>query len=1135
MIQIIEGASGSGKSYTVYQELIQASIKEPDKKFFFLVPEQFTMQAQRDIVTLHPKHGTMNIDIVSFNRLAYRVFEELNIRCEHVLEDFGKSMLLQRILMKHRQELPVFGACVNKAGFIDELKSLLTELFQYRIGREDIEQVYGAMTGTSMLKNKLHDLLYVYDAFREEVQGNYIIAEHILEMLAQHVPESQLLQNSVIYLDGFTGFTPIQYEVLGMLAQVCDAMTITVTIDKISAEKEQCEEHALFYLSKDTIHRVCNMADRLGIYVEERFLEGPSPRFSHSPELQHLEENLFRYPNLIWEKPVEHIHLQAMRSPRQELHQVARQIRSLVRSGRYRYRDIAVIHGNLEGIEPFVEELFPGLEIPYFIDTNQSIYMNPCLEAIRAVLEIAGQDYSYESVFRFLKTGVTGMETDELEQLENYVVAKGIRGAGWWQKELGETQVFQLLQPVIQALKQAKEVQEYVSILQEFLKTLHMQEQLEAAANNFEEQGNLVQAKAYLQISEKLEEIWDKMRVILGKETMQLDEFQTLLETGFDDISLGVIPPSLDQVTIGDIERTRLNHIKVLFVMGLNDGIIPRITRGGGILSEADRSILGQELELAPDSRSRVFTEQFYLYQNLTKTSEQLYLTYHVQDSDGNEALPAYIVGRIQRLFPNLPIEERVSEKMDWSSLETAKDSVEVLIAGLQTDGKISKEQGEIWKSLYVYLEMTQPEVIERIRQGYFYHNLDSSIAEETAARLYGNVLNASISRLETYSHCPYQFFLEYGLGLRKRELHEVSLGDMGNLLHHVVEQVFRQVENRNAEQTLLSEEKENVWETISDDMLMEMVEQEVQKTVEGEEDSVYLYSYKNRQLLRRIQRTAAYAVVDLKQQLLQGSMIPYQFELCFNRKQADPICRDLTSAQVSLDNGTDMRLSGIIDRIDICQDEEHVYVKVLDYKSSGKEIDVAYVNAGLQLQLLVYTNVVMEVLKRRFPHKEIVPAGSLYYGFRIPMVEKTAKAVTDALSRRINKETALTGIVNKEEPCVSLLGNVETLPVKVEEIEGVPTIQESDTVLSGERYRELLGEVQETVANIGNHMMAGKIPIRPVRAGRGLPCDYCDYRDVCKLDCVDGGNQIYTVGQLKAEVQGGRNHGVDQGTKDNN
>ncbi|MCM1495951.1 MAG: exodeoxyribonuclease V subunit gamma [Bacteroides sp.] len=1146
MIQIVEGPSGSGKSHLVYKEIIQLSIEFPEKRFFLIVPEQFTMQAQRDIVTLHPKHGTMNIDIVSFNRLAYRVFEELNIRCDQVLEDFGKSMLLQRILIENRKELPVFGACLNKAGFIDELKSLFTELFQYRIGRETMKEVYERLPGQEMLKRKLHDLLFVYDTFQQEIQGRYIIAEHVLEMLAKHVPASKLLQGSILYLDGYTGFTPVQYELLEELAQVSEALHITVTIDKASAEQETCAEHALFYLSKDTICRIRQLGDRLGIYVEETFLEGRCPRFTGAEGLRHLEENLFRYPYAVWKEPVQDIHIQVMGNPREELRKVARQIHAMVRNGQYRYQDIAVIHGKLEELEPLAEELLPRFGIPYFMDTNRSIYMNPCLECIRAVLDIVEKDYSYESVFRFLKTGVTGIEPDLLEQLENYVIRRGIQGYSWWQTvfqtDAEEAAMLPVLRcgaavlarlaPVTQALRQAETVSDYIRILQDLLETLNMREQLETAADTFEADGNLIQAKAYRQIYGKISEIWEKMDAILGKEGMKPEEFRSVLEIGLDDIALGVIPPSLDQVTIGDIERTRLNHVKVLFVLGINDGIIPRVTKGGGILSEADRSLLSQDLELAPDARSRVFREQFYLYQNVTKPSKALYLTYHVQDGDGNEVLPAYLIGRIQKLFPALKQELLVKEEFHWSCLETWEDSTDMISAVFQQEEHMTELEADLWKGLYAYYQANEPQILLRIRQGMRYNNVEHYIHPKTAARLYGTILNTSVSRLETYSRCPYQFYLEYGLGLKKREKNEVTLGDMGSLLHHVVEQIFKRVENREAEAILLSETGETIWDTITDDELVRMVEEEIQEAVGQEENSVYLYSHANRQLLNRIQQTAAYAAVDLRQQLLRGTMIPYRFEMTFNRNASDSDCQHLEAAELSLGQEALMRMSGIIDRIDICQDEEHVYVKVLDYKSSSKDIDADYVNAGLQLQLLVYTNVVLEVLQKKFPEKEIIPAGSLYYGFHIPMVEKTSKKITEALSRKISKETALTGIINKEEPCISLLGDEGILPIRLKEMDGVSTVMDSEHVLSLEQYQTLLAQARDTAALIGSAMLEGQIPIRPVRTGRSLPCDYCDYQDICKLDCGDGGNQICTVKQLRELRKGENSHGMDSSSK---
>ena len=519
------------------------------------------------------------------------------------------------------------------------------------------------------------------------------------------------------------------------------------------------------------------------------------------------------------------------------------------------------------------------------------------------------------------------------------------------------------------------------------------------------------------------------------------------------------------------------------------------------------------------------------MYQNLTKASEQLYLTYHVQDSDGNEVLPAYLIGRIQRLFEQLAVQELMRIELQMEQIETAEDSIALLAEGLQTDRKLTKEERELWKSLYDYYEAEQETVINQVKQGLFYYNQEAALSPEVAARLYGTILNTSISRLETYSRCPYQFFLEYGLKLKKRDTREITLGDMGNLLHHIVERVFSKVEQRNAEDILVSEDTENCWTQISDEELTTLVEQEIHQAVEQEQDSIYKDSYTNRQLLRRIQMTAAYAVVDLKNQLLQGKMIPYRFEMTFNRSYADPICRDLHSADLVLEDGSHMKLSGVVDRMDICQDEEHVYVKVLDYKSSGKEIDVTKVSVGLQLQLLIYTNVVLEVLQREFPNKKIIPAGSLYYGFRVPMVEKTGKKLTEALQHKIQRETAMTGVVNKEEPSISYLGDIETLPVKRKKTEEGTEIEESDTVLTESNYRQLLEEVTRTAAQIGSDMKRGDIPIQPVRTGRSVPCDYCAYREVCKLDCVDGGNQIYTVQQLKHSRKGESRHEMDKGT----
>lgn len=1146
MIQILEGPSGSGKSYQLYTRMIGQAIKEPERKFFLIVPEQSTMQAQRDVVTMHPQHGTMNIDIVSFNRLAYRVFEEQNVSCDHVLEDFGKSMLIKRILMEHRKELPVFGPNASRDGFVDELKSLLTELFQYRITEDRLEEVLKhreekRSAGDILLCQKLKELLFVYRRFREEIQGKYIIAEHILEMLAMHVPQSELLAGSVLFLDGYTGFTPIQYDLLQALAAKVSSMTITVTIDQASAEKEVISEHELFYLSKDTITRIRRLGERLDIYVEEEFLEGGAPRFRNAPELSFLEQNLFRYPYRVWkeqdQKAVSNasssigkrqdsqIRILAMKDTRQELQVVARQIHAMVREGRYRYRDIAIMHGDLKELAPIAEEVLPQLNIPYFIDMNQNMYMNPCLESIRALLFIAEQDYTYESVFRFLKTGILDCDymhdQDRMEALENYCRKKGIRGKRYWERVFSEEnlerkpegsweydtiqygmRVFDFIRTITDAWKEAETVQEYTEAVQEYLTKIHMEDILEQYVAHFEEDDNFVQARAYSQIYDKLKDILEKLKGILGDARISIDEFRMLLDTGLDDITLGVIPPSLDQLVIGDVERTRLNHVKVLYVMGVNDGIIPKVSRGAGILSEADRSALSQELELAPDSRRQVFTEQFYLYQNITKPSDALYLTYHSQTGDGNEVLPAYLIGRIRKLFPDITVETPELNRIDWDRIETEQDSRGLLVTRLheESSSRLSVQEGSIWKGLYLYYQQEAPEVLASLQEGAAYNNIRKSLTPETAARLYGEFLNTSVSKLETYSRCPYKYFLEYGLNLKKREMQEVSLSDMGTLLHGVVEQVFRRVETRHVEDHLVTEKDTgNPWEAITEEELTQLTMDAVDRIAESEQGEIYRQTAANQNLLKRMRQVAAYAIIDLKGQLMKGKMIPYRFELEFNRKNSDRECRNLQSASITLDQGTTMTLSGIVDRIDVCQDESHVYVKVVDYKSSQKELQMEQITAGLQLQLLIYTNVVMEVLKKRFPDKEIIPAGSLYYGFKIPMIEKKVKEETTL--KNIREATAMTGIINDDETCKAYMGDPSLLPGP-DETTG--------------QYTDLLNNVQSVVKNLGEEILKGQIPIRPVTAGRGLPCDYCDYKDVCKLDIKDGGNRIVTAKQLQ-------------------
>ncbi|MGN1175258.1 MAG: PD-(D/E)XK nuclease family protein, partial [Roseburia sp.] len=434
-LQFILGGSGSGKSTYLYQKVVEESMKNPRQNYLILVPEQFTMQTQKELISLHPKHAIMNIDVLSFNRLAFRVFDELGKTDFVVLEETGKNLVLRKVAGEKQKELKVLGGNLKKMGYIGELKSLISEFMQYNVTPEMIETV--SEKETSSFSYKMQDVVTMYQGFLDYLSDTYITTEEILDLLADLAGESALLKDSTLVFDGFTGFTPIQNKLLRVLFPLVKDIYVTVTIDDRENFYENPQIQDLFFMSKKMIRELLTIAEECDTEINEPIVqrEGNKKRFLHAEALYHLEQNLFRNTYKRYRKEQDSIRILTLKNPKEELLFAAGEIRRLVREEGYRYRDFAIVSGAEETYANYAKEIFDTYEIPIFMDQTKGVLFHPFTELIRAALEIIEQDFSYESVFRYYRTGLTAESEDAIDQVENYVLATGIRGYSRWSKK----------------------------------------------------------------------------------------------------------------------------------------------------------------------------------------------------------------------------------------------------------------------------------------------------------------------------------------------------------------------------------------------------------------------------------------------------------------------------------------------------------------------------------------------------------------------------------------------------------------------------------------------------------------------------------------------------------------------------
>lgn len=1147
-LQLILGGSGSGKTTYLYDMMIRESMEHPKKRYFMIVPEQFTMQTQKDIVARHPNHGTMNIDIVSFQRLAYRVFEELAVENLQVLDDMGKSMVLRKVAAKKRRELVLFQGHLNQAGFVNQLKSMLSEFYQYNITPQILREM-AQLAGTPLFGQKLKDFAVLFEGFQEYIAGHYITTEEVLDVLCRVLPRSKLVENSVIALDGYTGFTPVQYRLLELCLTHAGQVVVTVAADRRVPLYEVSGMQNLFYMSSQMTRRLTELARESRVEkLKDVWLEGVGkqkegsgkkeesasesilPRFVGSPELGWLEQNLFRYQRGSYQgEGTGGLELYQGNHPSGEISHVVHRIQELIRGEGLRYRDLAVVTGDLAGYGKEIAHQFEQNQIPFFMDDKKNVLDNPMVELIRGALEAIWRNFSYESVFRYLRTGLVTEEREMLDRMENYVIAMGIRGRKRWSEpwewtyreaaelNLTELNAFrdQVMAPLF-ALWEASgqkpaTVADMVQALEALLEACQVKEKLEAYQEYFLELKEYRLAKEYGQVYGRVAELLARLADLLGEEQVGRKEFMEILDAGFGEISVGVIPATVDRVVVGDITRTRLAHVKVLFFVGVNDGIVPMKKDTGSLLSDQEREFFGRHrLELAPTAREDSFRQRFYLYLVMTKPSRKLILSYATVGGDGKSRRPSYLVGEIRKMFPALECQGLDGGRPE--EIYSVAEAREQLVAGLRQyrdrPGKLpetKEEENKEFLELFRWFLQSEEHREEAVRlaEAAFTCYENQGIGHAVARALYGNILSGSVTRLEQYAACAYAHFLQYGLELTERRRYELAAADIGNLFHDSIDLCFRKMKEEGRD-----------WRTITDEERTGLVRACVGQVTEEYGNTILKSTARNAYLARRVEHITQRTVWALQQQIVRGDFTPVGFEVSFSA--AD----NLSAMRISLSADEELHLRGRIDRLDQCEDGGKVYVKIIDYKSGSTSFDLAAIYYGLQLQLVVYMDAVIEMTERKHPGKEVVPAGILYYNISDPLVEKKGQPDEEEVNGMILRQLRMNGLINSELEAVRHLDNTiekesDIIPVVLKD----GAVQEGkSSVANRERFERLRRYVHERVKSAGREILDGGIGVEPYKSGQRTACDYCPYHAVCGFDKKTSGYEYRTLKGKKAE-----------------
>ncbi len=1111
-VRYILGRAGKGKSHYILQEINRNLQDGGEDRLILLVPEQFTLQSERDIIRKLKLPGIMRVEVLSFTRLAQRVFNEVGGLTRTLLNEQGKNMVLRKMIDEVTRDLTIYKRAAQQEGFVSKIGELITELKQ-----QDIlpAQLLASVEGGDelIIKEKVKDIALIYERFNDYLRGHYLDTEDYLNLLIEKIADAQFLRGARVWVDGFTTFSPQSLKIIEKIMGLAQDTTICFSLDV----NRQARDRDLFSLSWYSYRKIRGIAREQGLLEETIRIDGTSADSMKSPEILHLESELYAYPYRTLSGKVSHLELFASVNINSEIEYVAAQILQLVREQGYRWNDLAVVCNNMDAYGSIFKRVFDEYSIPFFIDQKRDIMSNPLIQLILSSLEVIRRGYRYEDVFSFLKTGLSGLNNDDIERLENFVLRFGISGPRW-HGELGHDEpqgwaeldrcreiFITPLHQLEQQLKGKNTIAYITRAIYAYLEETGVRERLEAWIERLNDQSCYELVQENTQIWNIVLEVLDQMVEIMGDQEVNLKQYVRILEAGLGSLELGIIPTTIDQVLVGNIQRSKSHDIRGLLVVGVNDGVLPSGKETEGILSEAEKELLAaQGVDLDFDLTRKFAEEKFLIYTSLTKPSEYLGLSWALADMEGKALRPSLLIDRCQKLFPDLKLDSDLinNHAHELHKVATAKSTFKYLVENLRLslDGKVGES---FWWDVYGWYYGQEAWRNQRtaIIEGLFHHNQTAYMGADKARQLYQLPLHSTVSRVVQFVNCPFAHFVRYGLKPQERKVFAVGAPDVGELFHNCLQSFALKLRD---EHINWAELKRTECESIMDGIMDEMA------PVHGH--GVFASTHRYQYLMKRLKRICRRAVWTLTMHLQHGDFEPLDYEVSFG-----PGC-PFPAIQIELGNGEMFYLVGRIDRVDLLEAEDATYVKIIDYKSGNQKFSLSEVYYGLSLQLLIYLQAVL-ASTQQLKRQQLMPAGIFYFKIDDPLINSDSKVI-ETIEQEIAKKLKMTGLALKDVQLVRQLdraigNNSEILPLALTKSED---FTKNSSVLAAGDFMALIQHVEGLLQEIGREIISGKVKIEPVKDHTRTACAFCPYRAVCQFDRLLEDNNYRNIRPLPDE-----------------
>lgn len=1085
MMTLYTGRARSGKTHRLLEQIGRGAAQK--RRQILIVPEMLSHEMERRLLQACGNPVSHYAEVLTFKRLAQRVLQQTGSE-GRLLDAGGRVLAMHRAILRVENALQFYKTAGARPEMVEKLVSLVDELKACRIPPE---QLMEAAAATGSASGKITDLALLYASYCQVTAGLALDDKDLLTAAAQALLQCGFGSGCDVSFDGFSGFTAQERAIVEILLQRCRHMRFALLHE---------EGNRLFFEQDKLLQRLKAMAQRCNVPFQTEYL--PQPAAGWKPALRKVEQGLFDYAAAPLEQAPQAVALYRLPTPQEECEFAASLARRAMADG-LRCRQIVVAAGDIDPYLPLLENAFDKFDTPIFLAEKSDILQKPVLAAANGALQAVAQGMSYETVFAYLKSGLSPLPSDEVDLLENYVLTWNIRGNAYFAPFTKNPAGFdaaraadglerlprleairaRLAPPLLhlrQAVARCTDGAGFAGALGQFLAEIHLEERIEQKIQALRAARRGREAAEYSQLYEILQGALDQFAAAMAGQPMDLSEFLRLWRLMLSQYSVAAIPVSLDSVQAGSFERLSFHDVGLLIVLGARDGSLPPTGGGSGLLTERERALLlAAGVELTETAEEHAYENQSFIYRGFAAPRDGLVVLYPEKGMDGSASRPSYLLRRLQTLLPGLAPQ---TPDESWR-LTARRPSFELACASVGGEGGMLAETAR------------QLALDEEDLAGYFDRLRAYSAgprgpirSKELIAAAYGRKVRMTASRAEKVASCHFSYFMEYGLRTRERKRAQFGAPETGTFLHYVVEHTIRR----------MTEQPESDLEQVARQFIEQFIRQEM--------GPLQQESARFQAIFRRTQRMVLAIVRDVWAELQCSRFTPISFEMSFGEGEENPA--------IEIDaGGVTVSLSGKIDRLDGYIRDDTLYVKIADYKTGQKGFHLSDILYGINMQMFVYLLMVQwgqaavlraarTALGRQA--EQVCTAGVLYIPAKTPYVPAEYEEDDAEVSRKLGKELRRIGIVLDDPALLEAMedpagGAYRFLPVTLKK-DG--SLGAASSVTGSEGFARLVRGVDRQLRRIAGEIAKGDIEARPVSTGPDWSaCDWCPFRDACHFD----------------------------------